>query len=194
MGAGLLLLALLSTADAGPASVFDEDRFGVELGGRASLGQTFWVLAASGPTFGLDLRLRFGPHLGLGFALETGYGKSASGIEHPWTLHRKQIAFDVQWRFDTGPSIRPWVSLGMGFGTLDLEYDDSTFRSSAHAVDFARLGLGVDFLVGRYLAMGPFVRGSLGHTRLTSVDDVPGADTGRSLDSLEVGVRVLFGL
>lgn len=193
MGAGLLLLALLSTAEAVPASVFDEDRFGVELGGRASLGQTYWVLAAAGPSFGIDLRLRFGPHLGLGFTLETGTSK-VSEIEHPWTLHKKQLAFDVQWRFETGPSIRPWVSLGMGFGSVDLEYDDLTFRSSAHAVDFARLGAGVDFLVGRFLAMGPFVRGSLGHTHLPAADDLAGADTGRSLDSLEVGVRVLFGL
>ncbi|HET9157812.1 MAG TPA: outer membrane beta-barrel protein [Myxococcaceae bacterium] len=192
MGAGLLLLALLSTAEAGPASVFDEDRVGFEVGGRASLGQTYWVLAAAGPTFGVDVRLRFGPHLGLGFALETGFSKSPD-VDHPWTLHRKQLAFDVQWRFDTGPSIRPWVSLGMGFGTIDLEYDDLAFRSSAHTVDFARLGLGVDFLVGRFLALGPFVRGSLGHTRLTAADDPPGSDTGRSLDSLDVGVRVLFG-
>ena len=193
MGAGLLLLALLSTTEAGPASVFDEDRFGVELGGRASLGQTYWVLAAAGPSFGIELRLRFGPHFGLGFGLETGTSK-VSEIDHPWTLHRKQLAFDAQWRFETGPSIRPWVALGMAFGTVDLAYDDLTFRSAAHTVDFARLGAGVDFLVGRYLAMGPFVRGSLGHTRLTSADDPPGADTGRSLDSLEVGVRVLFGL
>jgi hypothetical protein len=60
-------------------------------------------------------------------------------------------------------------------------------------VDFARLGLGVDFLVGRFLAIGPFVRGSLGHTRLPAADDPPGADTGRSLDALDVGVRVLVG-
>jgi len=192
MGAGLLLLALLSTAEVGPASVFDEDRVGFEVGGRASLGQTYWVLAAAGPTFGVDVRLRFGPHLGLGFALETGFSKSPD-VDHPWTLHRKQLAFDVQWRFDTGPSIRPWVSLGMGFGTIDLEYDDLAFRSAAHTVDFARLGLGVDFLVGRFLALGPFLRGSLGHTRLPAADDPSGSDTGRSLDSLEVGVRVLFG-
>jgi len=81
----------------------------------------------------------------------------------------------------------------MGFGTIDLEYDDLPFSSSAHTVDFARLGLGVDFLVGRYLAMGPFIRGSLGHTELPLADDPAGADTGRSLDSLEVGVRVLLG-
>src|ERR1700745_2972303 len=117
MGAGLLLLALLSTAEPGPASVFDEDRVGCEVGGRASLGQTYWVLAAAGPTFGVDLRLRLGPHLGLGFALETGFSKRPDG-DPPWTLHRKQLAFDVQWRFDTGPSIRPWVSLGMAFGTI----------------------------------------------------------------------------
>ena len=192
MGAGLLLLALLSTAEPGPTSVFDEDRIGVDLGARASLGQTFWVLAAAGPSFGVDVRLRFGPHLGLGFALETGTGKSPD-IDHPWTLHRKQIAFDLQWRFDTGPSIRPWVSLGMSFGTIDVEYDDLDFRSSAHTVDFARLGLGVDFLVGRFLAIGPFIRGSLGHTHLPAADDPPGADTGRSLDALDVGVRVLIG-
>jgi hypothetical protein len=192
MGAGLLLLAVLSSAEPGPSSVFDEDRVGVDLGGRASLGPTFWILSAAGPSFGIDFGLRFGPHLGLGFALETGSGKSPD-IDHPWTLHRKQIAFDLQWRFDTGPSIRPWVSLGMSFGTIDLEYDDLAFRSSAHTMDFARLGLGVDFLVGRFLAIGPFVRGSLGHTRLPAADDPPGADTGRSLDSLEVGVRALVG-
>jgi len=191
MGAGLLLLALLSSADPGPQSVFDEDRLGVELGGRASLGQTYWVLAAAGPSYGIDLRLRFGPHFSVGFRLEGGYSKSPD-IDHPWTLHRKQLAFDVQWRFDTGPSIRPWVSLGMSFGTIDLEYDDLGFRSSAHTMDFARLGLGVDFLVGHFVALGPFVRGALGHTRLRAADDPSDADTGRSLDSLEVGVRVLF--
>jgi hypothetical protein len=81
----------------------------------------------------------------------------------------------------------------MGFGSIDLEYEDLSFCSSAHAVDFARLGLGVDFLVGRFLAIGPWVRGSLGHTRLQSAEDPPGADTSRSLDSLEVGVRALLG-
>ena len=39
-------------------------------------------------------------------------------------------------------SIRPWVSLGMSFGTIDLEYDDLAFRSSAHTMDFARSGVG----------------------------------------------------
>jgi len=193
MGAGLLLLALLSNADPGADSVFDEPRVGVELGGHAAVGQTYWVLTAAGPSFGVDLRLRLGPNLSLGFGLETGSGKSPEG-DHQWELHRKQIAFDVQWRFDTGPRIRPWISLGMSFGSVDLEYDDGSFRSSAHAWEFARLGLGVDFLAGRFLALGPFVRGSLGHTRLPDVGDPPGADTGRSLDSLEVGVRILLGL
>jgi hypothetical protein len=193
MVAGLLLLTLLSTAEGGPGSVFDEDRFGIEIGGRASVGETFWVTTGAGPTFAVDLRLRFGPHLGLGFSLETGSGKSPE-IERPWTLHRKQFAFDLQWRFDTGPSIRPWVSLGMGFGSVEVDYDDGSFAHAAHAVDFARLGLGVDFLAGRFLALGPFIRGALGHTRLPDALDPPGADTGRSLNSLEVGVRVLLGL
>jgi Outer membrane protein beta-barrel domain len=193
MGAGLLLLALLSTASAGADSVFDEPRFGVEIGGRAAVGQTYWVLTAAGPSFGVDLRLRFGANLSLGLSLETGSGKSPEG-DHQWELHRKQIAYDLQWRFDTGPRIRPWISLGMSFGSVDLDYDDGSFHSSAHGWDFVRLGLGVDFLVGRFLALGPFVRGSLGHTRLPDVGEPPGADTGRSLDSLEVGVRVLFGL
>ena len=192
-GGGLLLLLLAAAAPGTPESVFDEERFGVELGGRAAVGQTFWVLAAAGPSFAIDLRLRFGPHLGLGFTLEAGSGKSPGEIEHPWSVHRKQLAFDVQWRFDTGPRIRPWVSLGMGFGSIDLEYEDLSFRSSAHAIDFARLGLGVDFLIGRFLAIGPWVRGSLGHTRLQSAEDPPGSDTSRSLDSLEVGVRALLG-
>jgi len=193
MGAGLLLLALLSNADAGADSVFDEPRVGVEIGGHAAVGQTYWVLTGAGPSFGVDLRLRFGPNLSLGFGLEAGSGKSPEG-DHQWELHRKQIGFDVQWRFDTGPRIRPWLSLGMSFGSVDLEYDDGSFRSSAHAWDFARLGLGVDFLAGRFVALGPYVRGSLGHTRLPDVGDPPGADTGRSLDSLEVGVRILLGL
>lgn len=192
MGAGLVLLAVLSSAGPATASVLDEDRVGIEVGGRASLGQTFWVLAAAGPSFGVDVRLRLGPHLGLGFTLETGTGKSPD-IDQPWTLHRKQLAFDVQWRFDTGPGIRPWVSLGMSFGTIDLEYDALPFRASAHTMDFARLGLGVDFLVGRFLAIGPFVRGSLGHTHLPAANDPAGADTGRSLDALDVGVRMLVG-
>ena len=193
VSAGLVLLGLLSSVEGGTDSVFDEPRFGVEIGGRAAVGQTYWILTAAGPSFGVDLRFRFSPNLSLGFALETGSGKSPEG-DQQWQLHHKQIAFDVQWRFDTGPRIRPWISLGMGFGNVDLEYDDGSFRSSAHTWDFARLGLGVDFLVGRYFALGPFLRGSLGHTRLTDVTEPPGADTGRSLDSLELGLRVLVGI
>ena len=193
ISAGLVLLGLLSSVEGGTDSVFDEPRFGVEIGGRADVGQTYWILTAAGPSFGVDLRFRFSPNLSLGFALESGSGKSPEG-DQQWQLHRKQIAFDLQWRFDTGPRIRPWVSLGMGFGSVDLEYEDGSFRSSAHTWDFARLGLGVDFLVGRYFALGPFLRGALGHTRLTDVTDPPGADTGRSLDSLELGLRVLVGI
>jgi hypothetical protein len=193
ISAGLVLLGLLSSAEGGADSVFDEPRFGVEIGGRASVGQTYWVLTAAGPSFGVDFRLRFSPNLSLGLELDTGSGKSPEG-DQQWELHRKQIGFDVQWRFDTGPRIRPWVSLGMAFGSVDVQYEDGSFRSSAHAWDFARLGLGVDFLLGRYFALGPFVRGSLGHTHLPDVTDPPGADTSRSLDSLEVGVRVLLGL
>jgi hypothetical protein len=152
----------------------------------------YWVQAAAGLEYGIDLRLRFSPNLSLGLALEAGSGKSPEG-DQQWELHRKQIGFDVQWRFDTGPHIRPWISLGMAFGSVDLQYEDGSFRSSAHTWDFARLGLGVDFLVGRFVALGPFVRGSLGHTRLVDVTDPPGADTGRSLDALEVGLRVLLG-
>jgi len=187
------LLGLLSSVEGGADSVFDEPRFGVEIGGSAAGGQNYWVQAAGGPSFGVDLRLRFSPNLSLGLELDAGSSKSPEG-DQQWELHRKQIGFDVQWRFDTGPRIRPWVSLGMAFGSVDLEYEDGSFRSSAHTWDFARLGLGVDFLVGRFFALGPFVRGSLGHTRLTDVTDPPGADTGRSLDSLEVGLRVLVSI
>lgn len=193
VSAGLVLLGLLSSVEGGTESVFDEARFGVEIGARVSGGQMYWVQAAAGLEYGIDLRLRFSPNLSLGLALEAGSGKSPEG-DQQWELHRKQIGFDVQWRFDTGPHIRPWISLGMAFGSVDLQYEDGSFRSSAHTWDFARLGLGVDFLVGRFVALGPFVRGSLGHTRLVDVTDPPGADTGRSLDSLEVGLRVLLGL
>ena len=196
MAAGpLLVLVLLSNAPAAAPSVFDEDRFGVELGGRAELGETFWTVASNGPSFGIDLRLRFGPSLAVGVSLESG-SSSSPEMENSWKLHRKQVAVDVQWRFDSGPGIRPWISLGMGFGQVELEYTDGSFRSSAHAVDFARLSLGVDFLVGRFVALGPFLRGSLGHTRLQSADDVtvsPPLDSSRSLDALQVGFRALVG-
>jgi hypothetical protein len=193
ISAGLVLLGLLSSVEGGTDSVFDEPRVGVEIGGSVSGGQLYWVQAAGGLSYEVDLRLRFTPNLSLGLELETGSGKSPEG-DQQWELHRKQIGFDVQWRFDTGPHIRPWISLGMAFGSVDLAYEDGSFRSSAHTWDFARLGLGVDFLVGRWFSLGPFVRGSLGHTRLTDVTDPAGADTGRSLDALQVGVRVLVGI
>ncbi|HET6983584.1 MAG TPA: outer membrane beta-barrel protein [Myxococcaceae bacterium] len=192
VSAGLVLLGLLSSVEGGADSVFDEPRLGVELGGRAAGGQSYWVQAAGGPSFGVDLRLRFSANLSLGLELDIGSFKSPEG-DQQWKLQRKQIGFDVQWRFDTGPRIRPWVSLGMSFGSADLEYEDGSFRSSAHTWDFARLGLGVDFLVGRVFALGPLVRGALGRTNLIDVTDPPGADTSRSLDSLEVGLRVLVG-
>ena len=193
VSAGLVLLGLLSSVEGGADSVFDESRLGVEIGGGVSGGQMYWLQAAGGLSYEVELRLRFSPNLSLGLELETGSGKSPEG-DQQWELHRKQIGFDVEWRFDTGPHIRPWISLGMAFGSVDLAYEDGSFRSSAHTWDFARLGLGVDFLVGRFVALGPFVRGSLGHTRLTDVTDPPGADTGRSLDSLQVGLRLLLGI
>jgi hypothetical protein len=194
-GAGLLMLALLAEAPGTASSVFAEARFGVEVGGQAAVAVTRWIDDATGPSFAVALRLRFGPHLGLGVAFESASG-SVPDVERPSHLDRKQVSFDVQWRFDTGPSIRPWVSLGMGFGRVEVEYEDDLYRASAHAVDLFRLALGVDFLIGRQLAIGPLVRYSLGNTRLESIDDaratVPG-DTYRALNTLELGLRVLVG-
>ncbi|HZJ53982.1 MAG TPA: outer membrane beta-barrel protein [Myxococcaceae bacterium] len=193
--AGLLLLALLSAAETGPESVFDEERFGIELGGYAAVTRPGWVYATSGPGFGVTVRFRFGARLSAGLALEAVSAKSPE-MERPWTMERKQIAFDVQWRFDTGPHIRPWASLGMGFGKVDLAYDDGAFIGSAHAVDLVRLGLGVDFVIGRHLILGPFVRGSLGRTGLASPADLettPPPDTHRGLNTLELGARALIG-
>jgi hypothetical protein len=194
-GAGLLLLTVLSTAPENNGSAFDEDRFGIELFGQAAVTRTGWTFSGSGPGFAAGIRLRFGPSLGIGVAVESAAGGSADP-GRPWTLHRQQIAFDVQWRFDTGPHIRPWVSLGMAFGKADLDEDDGPHISSAHAVDWARLGLGVDFLIGRNLALGPLVRGSLGRTALASPEDIastPQPDTHRALNTFELGVRTLVG-
>lgn len=189
------MVGLLAAEAEQASSVFDEDRVGVELGGRAGAAVMHWADSAAGPGFGLELRVRFGPHLGLGVELEDATGSSPEGVPS-WKLHRQQIALDLQWRFDTGPSIRPWVSLGMGFGRVTIEYDPDPFRATAHCVDLFRIGVGVDFLAWRHLALGPFVRYSLGSTRLETLEDaalVPPPDTHRGLNTLELGARFLVG-
>src|SRR5262249_31400517 len=147
--------------------------------------RTGWVFSGSGPGFAAGVRLPFGPDPGVGGGLESAAGGSA-GPERPWTLHRQQGAGDGPWGLDTRPHLPPWGSLGMAFGKVDLDEDDGPHISSAHAVDWARLGLGVDFLIGRNLALGPLIRGSLGRTGLASPEDnatTPHPDTHRALNT-----------
>ena len=193
----MIVLALLASEPGAAAeSVFDEERVGVEVGGLAALAITGWDgKTHTGSDFGVMLRLRIGAHFSLGAELDAGSQSWEYGGGSGWRLKRQQIGFDLQWRFRPAPILRPWVSVGMAFGKVKIEYEDEFFSDEAHTVDLFRLGLGVDFLVGRYFALGPFLRGSIGTTHLPSIPEhnagtVPDE---RSLNAFEAGLRVLVG-
>ena len=161
-----------------------------------SVGQTFWVLAAAGPSFGIDSSGCAWLPTGLGFALEAGTSKSPD-IDHPGPSAGKQLAFDLQWRFDTGPSIRPWVFPRHGLrGRFDSSIDG--------AAELPELGAHGGTSPGWASAstsswVGPragplFILGVAGAHPLAERGTIrAGADTGRSLKSAEVGVRALLG-
>ena len=67
---------------------------------------------------------------------------------------RKQIAADVQWRFwGVQGVVRPWVGLGMAWGSIHEQMAYTSYPSiDADVWEYFRFGAGVDLVPVRWVA------------------------------------------
>ena len=158
-GAALVILLVAGAPASGEESRsgFHGDGFGLELSGAMALSSASggYVGGRRFPQWELALRLRIGEYFSIGVVAET-VSKTNEGEEYE--EKRQQIGFDLQWRFRLTRVIRPWVGVGMSWGSFERVGTDEFYRFSFHLSEIPRFSLGCDFVVFPNLAIGPSFR------------------------------------
>jgi hypothetical protein len=187
----LALTALLLSAGAEAAprtSGFAGHGLGLELNGAVALEVASGGLEGRGalivPKWELGLRLRVGQFFSIGAAGEYLHA-IVGGAGDDWDYERKQIAADVQWRFWGYEGIlRPWVGLGMAWGSIHaFHLDEALPDVDSHVWEYLRCSAGLDVVLGDHFAIGPWFRFGLASTH----DIDPGSST---LATYVLGLRV----
>ena len=186
-GAAMLILFVVGAPVRGEESRsgFHGDGFGLELSGAVALaneseGNSMYWSGQKFPQWELGLRIRIGEFFSIGLAAET-VSKSYTGAE--FDEKRQQIGVELQWRFRLTRIVRPWVSVGMSWGTVERIGTDEFYQVSGHVWEFLRLGVGCDVVVLDNLAIGPAVR--VGRAKVP--DD---GSNQTALQTVVVGLRV----
>ena len=167
----LLLVASTPTAKAGGESDagFAGRGLGMELGGSGALQYSSGSNSGSYPMFlqwEVLLRFRIGQFFSIGASYESLSGEIGGPGDAQRFYQRKQIAADVQWRFwGVQGVVRPWLGLGMAWGSIHEEMAYTSYPSiDAHVWEYFRFGAGVDLVPVRWIAFGPWARVGLATT------------------------------
>jgi hypothetical protein len=117
----------------------------------------------------LDIGYRLTPHWYLGGYFGVAYGTGsncAEGGTDSASCWETQIRVGVDAEYDivTDRWYQPWVSVGVGWETMnemetDQEGDESS--GSSNGIEFANVGVGVDFRVHDRSRLGPYFMTSL---------------------------------
>ena len=136
-GAALVILLVAGAPASGEESRsgFHGDGFGLELSGAMALSSASggYVGGRRFPQWELALRLRIGEYFSIGVVAET-VSKTNEGEEYE--EKRQQIGFDLQWRFRLTRVIRPWVGVGMSWGSFERVGTDEFYRFSFHLSEY----------------------------------------------------------
>jgi hypothetical protein len=103
-----------------------------------------------------------GGYLGFGF----GGSGNATTVSQPglspggsFSLH---LGPEVQYHFKTNGDASPWIGYGLGLEVLALSFTagDTTYKASFAALQFARPQIGVDWVLGPWVALGLYAEAS----------------------------------
>ena len=100
---------------------------------------------------------------------------------HQFTGSGSDIRFGVQAQYHPIEAILldPWVGLGFGYEILKTNAKIGSGSVTLKGFEFANLQAGLDFRLGRFLGLGPFVSFSLGQYSSMSVSgSYPGGQSG----------------
>jgi hypothetical protein len=149
----------------------------------------------------LDLGYRVTPRLMLGL-----YGQYGDAVlkENDNGCPREaedcsaaQYRFGIEGRYDLSPgdALRPWFGLGIGYEYLGGSgtYSGFDFSRSYSGFELANLQVGVDFAVGKSVALGPWAQLAVGQFSNRETDDPLGGtsqDVEGTHEWLALGVAV----
>jgi hypothetical protein len=113
--------------------------------------------------FGLDLQFHVSPHFTLGGFMNVGAvnrQQSCAGSECNDGLF--QLGVSAHYHLRPGRGVDPWLSAGTGVTTLSFSErqsfnDDAKTSATFVGFDLLHLQAGVDFRLGRVVALGPYV-------------------------------------
>ena len=82
------------------------------------------------------------------------------GAGDDWDYERKQVAADLQWRFwGYRGFVRPWVGLGMAWGSIHAYHRDEVMPGvNTRVWEYFRASAGVDVVIAEFFAIGPWGR------------------------------------
>ncbi|HMK73985.1 MAG TPA: outer membrane beta-barrel protein [Myxococcaceae bacterium] len=185
----LLALGVLS-AGVQASEPPDFDRPGFEVGPQGgAYHHTPTGYASSYPAWGFfvggELRWRLGEHLGIGGTItyaSASTNASFAALGYSETL----VTFEISWRFVPHPSLRPWLGVGFGLGSLGYSESGGDNPNTGSSFEFqpVRVRAGVDFTLGR-VALGPWLGWGL---------EISDSSLAQPAMSLQIGVRVLLNL
>lgn len=153
----------------------------------------------------LELGARIGPAF-VGGYVSYSFGKAGSALEGGTSRSANNVrfGFEVLWHLAPDRPVDPWVGLGVGYEWLNLSVGSAsgTLTGSVRGFEWVNLQLGIDFLLGRNLRLGPFVRSRVGQydTGSLALINAQGGEVSGSGDLqskavhtwIDVGVRFAF--
>jgi hypothetical protein len=154
----------------------------------------------------LDAGARVGPvFVGLYLTYAFGHPGSAFDTANTRSANDVRVGFEALWHFAPDGAVDPWAGLGVGYEWLNLSVSgpsggsvSATFRG----FEWVNVQLGLDFRLGRYFRLGPFLQARVGQYDSGSLGIVngQGVETSASADLpskaahawIDVGVRLGF--
>lgn len=172
----------------------------------APTGTSLSDLVAWAVPLQLDAGARVGPVF-VGLYLSYAFGKPGSAFDSASTRSANdvRVGFEALWHFAPEGKVDPWVGLGVGYEWLNLSVSGPSggaVNASFRGFEWVNVQVGVDFRLGRYFRLGPFLQARVGQYDSGSIGivNVQGAEASGSGDLpskaahawIDLGVRLGF--
>lgn len=113
----------------------------------------------------LELGARIGPVFVGGYG-SYAFGKAGSLFEGASSRSASDVrlGFEVLWHLSPDRKVDPWVGMGVGYEWLNLGVEVGTLgriNATFRGFEWVNVQLGIEFVLGRHFALGPFVQASV---------------------------------
>ncbi|MCY1046047.1 hypothetical protein OV208_32340 [Corallococcus sp. bb12-1] len=117
----------------------------------------------------VELAYFFNSRLSLGVYFQLGFGRAHDAcFEALCGSTVRRYGIDLDYHFQPGAFVSPWVGVGLGFEDATVEFEAEAPGSGSlpyKGFDLGHAHVGVDLRLNRTVAVGPYLSASLGQYR-----------------------------